>query len=108
MAGVDDIIKAWVERVEASGELRGDPNFGKPFDLADGSEATPEAWRIAFRMLKNAGYGPPGMEMFKQLEARRSQLAAGGLNSEEATALRAEIAALEQRIALMKERFARG
>ena len=30
MAGVDDIIKQWVERVERTGELRSIDGFGKP------------------------------------------------------------------------------
>jgi hypothetical protein len=107
MAGVDEIIKAWVERVEATGELRDDPKFGKPFDFADGWDAAPAEWRMAFKMLANAGYAPPGFEAFRRLAELREKLATSTLADDEAAALRAEMAALEHQIALMKERFAR-
>ena len=71
MAGVDDIIKQWVERVEATGELRNDPRFGKPLDLDDGWEGASAEWRMAFKILKNAGYAPPGFEAFQKLAELR-------------------------------------
>jgi hypothetical protein len=107
MAGVDEIIKAWVERVEATGELRNDPKFGKPFDFGDGWESAPAEWRMAFKILANAGYTPPGFEAFGRLAELREKLATSSLTDDEANVLRAEMAALEHQIALMKERFGR-
>jgi len=107
MAGVDDIIKQWVERVEATGELRNDPQFGKPLDLDDGWEGEPAEWRMAFKILKNAGYAPPGLDAFRRIAEMRQVLSSGAITADEAELLRGEIAALEHKVAMMKERFAR-
>jgi hypothetical protein len=107
VAGVDDIVKAWVQKIEASGELTRDPAFGKPFDLADGWEATPAEWRMALKVLKNAGYAPAEVDDFKRAAELRECLANGDLADAEADVLRAELRALELRIALAKERFRR-
>lgn len=60
MAGVDDIIGRWVKKVEKTGELERSELFGKPFELDPAYERTPDDVRMAHKVLKNAGYVPPG------------------------------------------------
>lgn len=59
------------EAIEA-GEFDNLPGAGKPIALDD-DRMVPEALRVAFRVLKNAGYVPPEVEQLKELrELRRS------------------------------------
>jgi hypothetical protein len=104
MAGVDDIIKQWVERVEKSGELRNSPQFGKPFDFNDGYSETPEELRAAYKILKNAGYVPAEVELLRQLAALKDQLAASG-DEEQRKVLRTKLAEMQQKVAIMLDRM---
>jgi len=104
MAGVDEIIRQWVAKVEKTGELKSDPKFGKPLDLdRDGYAETPEELRMAYKILKNAGYVPGEIEFFRTLATLREALAAV-TDETEARALRQKIAETEQKISMMLER----
>lgn len=76
MAGVDDIIGDWIKKAERSGELRQGKYWGKPFDLDDGMAETPARLRMAYRILKNAGYVPHEVAQLNRLAALTEQLAA--------------------------------
>jgi DNA-binding transcriptional ArsR family regulator len=104
MAGVDDIIKQWVEQVEKSGELKNSPQFGKPFDFNDGYSETPEELRAAYKILKNAGYVPAEVELFRQLAALKDQLAAAD-DEEECNRLRTKLAEMQQKVTMMLDRL---
>ena len=67
MAGVDEIIRQWVQKVEATGELRDIPGFGEPLKFDDGYLQTPDELRMAYKVLKNAGYVPAEIEMLQKL-----------------------------------------
>jgi DnaJ-like protein len=104
MAGVDEIIRQWVAKVEKTGELKNDPKFGKPLELdRDGYAETPEELRAAYKILKNAGYVPAEIEFFRTLATLREQLASTS-DETEARALRTKIAEIEQKITMMLER----
>ena len=104
MAGVDEIIKQWVAKVEKTGELKNDPKFGKPLELdRDGYADTPEELRLAYKILKNAGYVPAEIEFFRTLATLREELASTN-DENEARALRMKIAELEQKVAMLLER----
>jgi len=104
MAGVDEIIRQWVAKVEKTGELKQDPQFGKPLVLdRDGYAETPEELRMAYKILKNAGYVPGEIEFFRTLATLRETLASTH-DENEARAIRTKIAELEQKIAMMLER----
>lgn len=107
MAGVDDIIRQWVEKIERSGELRGGPSWGKPFEFSDGYLDTPDELRMTYKILRNAGYVPAEVEMLARLAALREQLGAPELAAGEARALSQEVAELEQRIAILLDKFRR-
>ncbi len=58
----EEKIKAAQER----GELDDLPGSGKPLDLEDDSHIAPEL-RLAYKVLKNAGYTPPELEAQKEI-----------------------------------------
>jgi hypothetical protein len=97
---VDELIKQWVRKVEATGELERDPNFGKPLPQAEGYLDTPDELKMAFRMLKDAGYVPAEVELLKTLAARKSVLAAE-TDPARRKALQTEIANLQTKAAIM-------
>jgi hypothetical protein len=102
MAGVDEVIRQWVQKVEQTGELRNSPGFGKPFELNDGFLETPAELRMAYKILKDAGYVPAEVEMVQQLATLREQLDATRGEAEQ-RALKIKIAALQQKVAMMLE-----
>lgn len=59
----EEKILAAIER----GELENLPGQGKPLNLDDNT-AVPEELRAAYRLLKNAGYIPPEMELRKEIQ----------------------------------------
>ena len=103
MAGIDEIIRQWVAKIERTGELKSDPKFGRPLEFDDGYSETPDELRMAYKILKNAGYVPGEIEFFRTIARLREELAVTN-DDEEARALRQRIAELEQKIAMMLER----
>ncbi len=100
MAGVDDIIKQWVEKVEKTGELKHIEGFGKPFKFNDGYLETPDDLRMAYKILKDAGYVPAEVEMLNKLAALRDELSATQ-DAEQQRVLRTKIAEMQQKVAMM-------
>lgn len=85
-----------------SGELQSAASFGKPLSEADGWDETPVEFRMAFKVLKNAGVPPPELAVFQQRAALRRQLDAA-VDEGEKQRLRQRLAALEQALALRLE-----
>jgi hypothetical protein len=106
MPAVDDIIKQWIDRAERSGALQNNPHVGKPLNLNDGFESTPDELRMTHRILKNAGYLPVEVQMMQRIASLRDALRAAE-GEDEKGALRREIAALQTRLAVMLERHRR-
>lgn len=102
MGTLDEEIGKHLEASMASGELRGCEYFGKPMPDDEEWEATPPAFRMPFKVLKNAGYKPPEIELFHR-RARLAAQAAATADAAERTRLLAELATLEQAIALRLE-----
>jgi len=63
----------------AKGELDGLPGTGRPLDLEDDA-LIPEELRLAYRILKNAGYVPPEVETLNEI-AELERLALDGGNA---------------------------
>lgn len=97
---VDEVIKQWIAKVEETGELKRDPNFGKPLSLGDGYLDTPDELRMAYRMLKDAGYVPAEVEVLKTLAACKAALAAEN-DPKRRKALETELAVLHAKAAIM-------
>jgi hypothetical protein len=62
----------------ARGELDALPGAGRPLELEDDAHI-PEELRLAYRILKNAGYVPPEVETLNQI-AQLERLALAGDN----------------------------
>ena len=76
MATLDDHIARSLAESLRNGELKSAPSFGKPLDLGDGYAATPQEWRMPFKVLKDAGMVPPEIETMRELAALRTTLEA--------------------------------
>ncbi len=106
MPTLDEQIAQSLRDAQRSGELQSVASWGKPLGLDDAYAQTPEAFRMAFKALKDAGFVPPEVEAMQQIAALRTQLAEapGGANAE---AMRQRLAELQQHLALRFEKLER-
>jgi hypothetical protein len=102
MAGVDEIIRQWVQKVEQTGEIRNVKGFGRPLELDDGYLDTPTELRMAYKILKDAGYVPAEIEMLKKLAALREDLEKTDDPAAQ-RALKQKIADAQQKVSMMLE-----
>lgn len=98
----DDIAGKWVKEAEESGELKRSKNFGKPLDLRDGFAQTPEELKIAFKVLKNSGFIPAEVGLFRELEGLRKKISTE-TDAEERKALQKQIANKQLKIQIFAE-----
>lgn len=68
----ESLIDKQIRIAEAAGQFRNLPGAGRPLKLDD-DQSVPEELRLGFRMLKNAGYAPPWIELQKSI--REEQVA---------------------------------
>jgi len=102
MRNMDEEIARRLAEAEASGELAKAESYGKPQPEVEGWHETPEALRMPFKILKEAGVVPREVEMFRE----RAELAKRVLDCtdpEEQKVLRQKLSELEQAIALRLE-----
>ena len=104
MPNLDDHIARKLRESQRSGELQSAPSWGKPFELNDGFEQTPEELRLAFKALKEAGFVPPEVETMKRIAALRDVIAADP-GAPEAEAMRQRLSELQQHLALRLEKL---
>lgn len=69
------IVDQRIAAAEAAGMFADLPGAGKPLKLDDDLQV-PEEYRAAFRLLKNAGFAPPWIELQKQILADQARLTA--------------------------------
>src|SRR6188508_334813 len=98
----DEEIARHLREALASGELAGTEGFGKPLPEDAGWDATPEALRMPFKILKNAGFVPAEVELFHERAALSASLETCPAGPERVE-LRRKLSDLEQRIALRLE-----
>lgn len=98
----DEEIARHLREALASGELSATEGFGKPFAEDAGWNATPEALRMPFKILKNAGVIPAEVEFFHERAALAASLQACSVESERVD-LRRRLSDLERQIALRLE-----
>lgn len=106
MASLDDEIARKVAEAMASGELARAKGFGKPLEDDERWAQTPEALRLPFKILKDAGYLPQEVELLKE-RARLRQLINGADADEDQQRLQAKLRKIEQVIALRLESIRR-
>jgi hypothetical protein len=98
----DERIARDLAEAMRSGELQSAESFGKPLSQADGWDETPAEFRMAFKVLKNAGVPPPELAVFQERAALRHQLDAA-VDEGQKQGVRERLAALEQALALRLE-----
>lgn len=93
---LDQIVEARIQEAIERGELRDLPGEGKPLQLDDDS-AIPEELRLAYRILKNAGFLPPELQLRK--EVREAEQLLQQLPEGERSRARARLELLQLRLA---------
>jgi hypothetical protein len=96
MDGWDAIIEAKIKEAQRAGAFDDLPGAGKPLDLDD-DKLVPEDVRMAFRILKNAGFVPVEIEERKEAADLRKLIDATADHPERRRAI-AKLALLEARI----------
>lgn len=104
MPTLDEQIAQSLRDAQRSGELQAAPSWGKPLNLDDGYEQTPDALRMAFKALKDAGFVPPEVETMKQIAALRQVIEAAP-DAPDAEAVRRRLSELQQHLALRLEKL---
>jgi len=66
MLSLDLIAEQKITEAIARGELANLPGEGRPLDLGDDA-LIPEELRVAWRILKNAGFAPPEVEVLREI-----------------------------------------
>lgn len=93
---LDQLAEQRIEQARDRGELSNLPGQGKPLPEEDMALVAQEE-RMAYRILKNAGYLPPELALHKEAVALAMQIATSSLDSAEA----------EQTLAPLLDRLAR-
>ncbi|WP_018609075.1 DnaJ family domain-containing protein [Uliginosibacterium gangwonense] len=74
---LDALAERRIEEARDAGEFDDLPGAGKPLSAEDWS-MVPEDERMAYRLLKNAGYLPPELELHREAVALALKLASRG------------------------------
>ena len=102
MPTLDEEIARALREAAASGELERAKGYGKPLPELPGWNDTPEALRMPFKILKDAGVAPPEIELFHE-RARLRAAIEGCEDAAERERLMKELGMLEAKIALRLE-----
>jgi hypothetical protein len=99
---VEDKIVRKLAQSQANGELASAKGYGEPMADAVGWDETPEEFRMAFKMLKDAGFAPPEIALFHERAALKAKCETT-LDADERAALEKKLSALSQAISLRLE-----
>ena len=99
---LDEEIARHLEKAAESGELASAKGYGKPLPEIEGWEDTPEALRMPFKILKDAGVVPAEVAWMHERAKLRKELEEAADETERAR-LRKALVELEQKIALRLE-----
>ena len=66
MKSLESLVEQRIAEAQARGELDDLPGAGAPLELDD-DPLVPEELRVAYRVLKNAGYVPPEVEALRDI-----------------------------------------
>lgn len=69
----EKLVEQRIEEAQARGEFEHLPGAGRPINL-DCDPLVPEDLRVAWRVLKNAGFVPPEVEALRHLHAAATEL----------------------------------
>lgn len=106
---IDQLVEQHIREAAEKGELSNLPGEGAPLQLEDDS-GVPTELRTAYRMLKNAGYLPPELEMRREALELKDLLRSLHPADEHAKQLSKRLALLEVKLqqAGMSTDFLRG
>src|SRR2546423_10720570 len=93
---LDFLAEQKLEEAVSRGELDDLPGKGQPLELDD-DRLIPEDLRVAYRILKNAGYVPPELETVKDINILERLVAAAPDDAARAKAVK-KLALLQTRI----------
>ena len=99
----DAIAEKKIDEAIARGELDDLPGQGKPLELDDDGNV-PEDLRVAYRILKNAGFVPPEVESLREIGELERLVAAQDVESPEKAKLLRKIALLRTAADARRER----
>ena len=66
LSGFTKLVEQRIQAAQRNGEFEDLQGSGKPIEFADDSRI-PEDLRLAYKMLKNADFAPPEIELKKQI-----------------------------------------
>jgi hypothetical protein len=72
ISGFDKIIEERIKKAQKDGAFKNLPGAGKPLKFEDAN--VPEDLRIAYKILKNANFLPPEIELRKQIHNTEEML----------------------------------
>ena len=82
----DALVEARIAEAQRTGAFDGLPGVGRPLDLDD-DRLVPEEVRMAYRILRNAGFVPPEVEARREAADLRRRLTAATAEPEKRRAL---------------------
>lgn len=89
---------------QSDAELRAAPSWGKPLNLGDGYEQTPDEFKTPFKLLKDGGYVPPEVQLMKDIAALAAQLE-GAPDDATSRAGRQRLSEMRQMLAMRLEKL---
>ena len=98
----DKIVEAIIQEAMKNGKFDGLPGKGKPIDLSAYFD-TPEEVRMAYSMLKNAGFTPREVDLLKEI-AELKQVFAALLDEKKKAEIQKQISRKQIEFSLMMER----
>jgi Domain of unknown function (DUF1992) len=98
---VEDEIGRHLKECAESGELKAASSYGKPMNETDAYSQTPEELRMAYKVLKDAGFYPPEVELMKDIQKRRDELQSLDGANDAAAVLLQEIQNLELNLSIL-------
>ena len=99
----EDHIGRALRESEASGELKTAPSYGRPLDFGDGYDETPQALRMGYKILRDAGCVPPEVELMREITRLEGCAAAAAADDPARGAALQRIGELRQHLALRLE-----
>jgi hypothetical protein len=97
MLFLDLLAERKIAEAVSRGELDDLPGSGRPLELEDDA-LVPEELRLAYRILKNAGYVPPEVQDLKEIAALENLLLEGGADDAAQAKAARKLALLRTRI----------
>jgi len=98
---LDNIAEARIQEAIERGEFDELPGSGQPLTLDDDS-AVPEELRLAYRILKNAGFVPPEIALRREIANAEDLLRAATADSEAAQLASRRLALLRLQLSLSR------